>query len=129
MTAAKLDQLTELDLSNNRLSSLPSFTPLAGLKSLQALHVQANPAEKSVKDLRQALFAMISALQYVDDTDRFGQGMTLLLLEGAVSCCIFPSIVSRVLSCPTERPALEEEDDDGDEYDDEEVSLNGATCF
>ncbi|KAL3143061.1 hypothetical protein ABBQ38_003336 [Trebouxia sp. C0009 RCD-2024] len=92
LTAAKLDQLTELDLSNNRLASLPAFKPLAGLKSLQALHVQANPAEKSVKGLRQALFTMISALQYVDDIDRFDK----------------------------ERPALEEEDDDGDEYDDEE---------
>lgn len=88
LTAAKLDQLTELDLSNNRLASLPAFKPLAGLKSLQALHVQANPAEKSVKGLRQALFTMISALQYVDDIDRFDKGM-MQLLPKALCCADF----------------------------------------
>ena len=31
LAAAKLDQLSELDLSNNKLASLPSFKPLAGL--------------------------------------------------------------------------------------------------
>ena len=124
LTAAKLDQLTELDLSNNKFASLPSFKPLAGLRSLQALHVQANPAENSVKGFRQALFTMIAALQYVDDTDRFGKG----------SCCCFPRRCT-VLMCPdmhahgrdsccaVERPALEEEDDDGDEYEDEEVGI------
>ena len=87
LTAAKLDQLTELDLSNNKLASLPSLKPLAGLRSLQALHVQANPVENSVKGLRQALFTMIAALQYVDDTDRFGKGVTLLHSQ-AQSCAL-----------------------------------------
>lgn len=88
LTAAKLHQLTELDLSNNKLASLPSLKPLADLRSLQALHVQANPAEKSVKGLRQALFAMIAALQYVDDTDRFGKGISLLVRKA--ECCDAP---------------------------------------
>lgn len=120
LTAAKLDQLTELDLSNNKFATLPSFKPLADLTSLQALHVQANPAEKSVKGLRQALFAMIAALQYVDDTDRFGKGILRLLPKCRVLRCASLT-PSREMCCATERPALEEEDDDGDEYEDEEV--------
>ena len=89
LAAAKLDQLSELDLSNNKLASLPAFKPLAGLKSLKALHVEANPAEKSVQDLSQALFKMIAALQYVDDADRFGKG---------ANCC-FPPNHSAGLIC------------------------------
>ena len=78
LTSAKLDQLVELDLSNNKLASLPCFKPLAGLRSLKALHVEANPAAKSVRGLRLALFDMIAALQYVDDADRFGKGKSVL---------------------------------------------------
>ena len=77
LTAAKLDQLTELDLSNNKFGSLSSFKPLAGLRSLKALHVEANPAEKTVSDLRQALFKMLAALQYVDNEDRLGKGRSV----------------------------------------------------
>ena len=79
LTAAKLDQLTELDLSNNKLASLPVFKPLAGLRSLKALHVEANPAEHTVADLRQALFNMMATLQYVDNEDRFGKGRSASL--------------------------------------------------
>lgn len=121
LTAAKLDQLSELDLSNNKFASLPSFKPLAGLRSLQALHVQANPAETSVKGLRQALFTMIAALQYVDDTDRFGKGVVSFLSQ--MQYCADVHAHGRDLCFATERPALEEEDDDGDEYEDEEVGI------
>jgi hypothetical protein len=92
LTAAKLDQLTELDLSNNKFASLPSFKPLAGLRSLKALHVEANPAEKTVKDLRQSLFKMIAALQYVDNVDPFGKGRSVFT---AIQVCnyLFWSLV------------------------------------
>ncbi len=86
LTAAKLDQLTELDLSNNKFASLPSFKPLAGLRSLKALHVEANPAEKTVKDLRQSLFKMMAALQYVDNVDPFGKGRSSLQYQCITTC-------------------------------------------
>ena len=86
LTAAKLDQLTELDLSNNKFASLPSFKPLAGLRSLKALHVEANPADKTVKDLRQSLFKMMVALQYVDNVDPFGKGRFSLQYQCITTC-------------------------------------------
>ena len=74
LTAARLDRLTELDLSGNKLASLAAFKPLAGLRSLKALHVEGNPAQEAVADLRKALFKMLATLQYLDNKDHFGKG-------------------------------------------------------
>lgn len=78
LTEANLGQLRELDLCNNRISSVSSFKPLSELKSLQALHVEANPVAKKTSNLKKQLFSMLATLQYVDNEDRFGNGVALL---------------------------------------------------
>ena len=78
LTEANLGQLRELDLCNNRISLVSSFKPLAKLKLLQALHVEANPVAKKTSNLKKQLFSMLATLQYVDNEDRFGNGMALV---------------------------------------------------
>ena len=115
LTAAQLHQLTELDLSNNKLPTLASFKPLASLRSLKALHVEANPAEAAVADLPEALFKMIATLQYVDNMDRFGKGKLVMCSMSGQSL----QVPFKLVVCFAERPALEEEDEAEDEYEEE----------
>lgn len=78
LAAAKLEQLQELDVCNNRVSSVASFKSLLGLKCLQILHVEANPITKTNTSLHQQLFSMLATLQYIDNEDRHGNGTPLL---------------------------------------------------
>lgn len=78
MTAANLHQLQELDLCNNKIPSVATFEPLAGLERLAVLHVEANPFGRVTNKVFLQLFKMLATLQYLDNQDRFGNGTAVI---------------------------------------------------
>lgn len=110
--------LRKLDLTNNRMATVDTLTPLSALSDLHSLEVEANPLARQ-PDYRQEIFKIIPSLAILDQQDIHGQGA-----GKTRSACLFRRPEGcqpcRWGAAETQVDEEEDADEEEEEFDEEE---------